>query len=277
MKLNNQQITLIEQAISEDLGSGDITASLLDDSITASAKLLVKEQAVLCGTAWFDHVFKHIDSSVVLNWRYKDGDKLDSHQIVCEISGNAKAILTAERTALNFLQTLSGTATITSDMAEVLQGTSCRLLDTRKTLPGYRLAQKYAVRCGGGFNHRIGLYDAYLIKENHIRSSGGITAVIEKARKQNPDKTLEIEVESINELKEAIEAGADIVMLDNFSLVDIQQAVELNQNQVKLEISGNVEKSHLKQLAQTGVDYISSGALTKHIRAIDFSLLFDSV
>ena len=261
-------------ALAEDIGSGDISAMLIDQSRKLKMKLLVREDAVLCGCAWFDAAFTQCDSQIRIEWFSGDGDRVSADSILCRISGPARAMLSAERTALNFLQTLSGTATATSRYANRIQHTSCRILDTRKTIPHLRLAQKYAVKCGGGINHRIGLFDAYLIKENHLAASGGIKAAVDRGRELNPDRLLEVEVENLDQLQQAIDAKVDRVLLDNFSIEQMQQAVALNNNTTQLEASGNITEQTLVEIAETGVDFISIGALTKHLRAIDFSLRF---
>ena len=264
---------IVNLALQEDIGDGDITSLLIADNLQAKAHILCREEAVLCGIAWVEEAYRNIDSRVQIQWNFKDGDSLKKDAQVAEIVGNARAILTGERTALNFLQTLSGTATITKQYTERLKGTSVILLDTRKTLPGMRNAQKYAVRVAGGSNHRKGLYDAYLVKENHIQSCGNISNAIATARKIDPNKVLEVEVQNLEQLSEAISAKPDIIMLDNFKLQDIRKAVTINPGNAKLEVSGNINQESLVNVAKTGVDYISVGALTKHCRAIDFSLL----
>ena len=264
---------IVSLALQEDVGDGDITSLLIADNLQAKAHILCREEAILCGIAWVEETYRNIDSRLQIQWNFKDGDSLKKDAQVAEIIGNARAILTGERTALNFLQTLSGTATITKQYTERLKGTSVILLDTRKTLPGMRNAQKYAVRVAGGSNHRKGLYDAYLVKENHIQSCGNISNAISTARKINPNKVLEVEVQNLEQLSEAISAKPDIIMLDNFKLQDIRKAVTINPGNAKLEVSGNINQESLVNVAKTGVDYISVGALTKHCRAIDFSLL----
>ena len=264
---------IVNLALQEDIGDGDITSLLIADNLQAKAHILCREEAILCGIAWVEETYRNIDSRLQIQWNFKDGDSLKKDAQVAEIVGNARAILSGERTALNFLQTLSGTATITKQYTERLKGTSVILLDTRKTLPGMRNAQKYAVRVAGGSNHRKGLYDAYLIKENHIQSCGNISNAISTARKINPNKVLEVEVQNLEQLSEAISAKPDIIMLDNFKLQDIRKAVTINPGNAKLEVSGNINQESLVNVAKTGVDYISVGALTKHCRAIDFSLL----
>ena len=267
----------VEIALSEDLNGqhvdhGDITANLIPVTQSITADIITREDCVLAGAAWVTETFAQLDKNIQLNWYVKDGDELKVNQPIVRVSGNARRILTGERTALNFLQTLSGTATVVAKCMKELAGTNTQLLDTRKTLPGMRLAQKYAVTCGGGKNHRIGLYDSYLIKENHILACGSIQAAVIKAREHHANLPVEVEVENIQELHQAIEAKADIVMLDNFSLAMLKQAVIVNQEQCKLEVSGNITIESLKALSALGVDFISSGALTKHIQAIDLSL-----
>jgi len=267
----------VQSALAEDLGgavnaSNDITANLIDPTTQATATIITREPCIVAGIPWAQEAFRQIDSSVNILWHCEDGDALQPDDDVATITGSAQAILTAERTALNFLQTLSATATTTSTYAALLAGSDTKILDTRKTLPGLRLAQKYAVVCGGGHNHRVGLYDAYLIKEKHIFACGSIKQAVEKAQLTHPNKKVEVEVENIAELSQAIDAKADIVMLDNFTNEQIQQAVALNKNRCKLEVSGNITDERLGGLARLGVDFISSGALTKHIQAIDLSL-----
>ena len=263
---------LVALALEEDIGSGDITAGLVSADEKAIASVITRESGVLCGTQFVDAVFDAVDSSLEVAWLKVDGDKLKANDRLFTVSGAARSILTAERAALNFLQMLSGTASYSAKLAALVRGTSARLLDTRKTIPGFRLAQKYAVTCGGCHNHRIGLYDAFLIKENHIAACGGIREAIETARANAPGKPVEIEVESMDELSKALNARADRVMLDNFSLDDMRQAVALNNAQAELEASGNVTESTLRDIAETGVDFISIGALTKVIMPLDLSM-----
>ena len=268
--------TQVSQALAEDIGSGDLTAALIPEKNQSTAHLLCREPAVLCGRDWFDEVFQQLDNNIQIEWFYKDGDSIEADQRVCSIHGNARHILTGERTAMNFLQTLSGTATITAHYVSQLEDTSIKLLDTRKTIPGLREAQKYAVRCGGGHNHRHGLFDGILIKENHIMAAGSITSAIECARNNSPHTLkIEVEIETLEELREALDARADIMLLDNMSNEQLTQAVAMNNHQAKLEVSGNITDTRLKELSQTGIDYISTGAITKHVRAIDFSLRFE--
>ena len=267
---------MVSFAVWEDLGGktveeGDITANLIPAGQKITADVITREECVLAGSAWVTETFQQLDNTIELQWYAQDGDKLSAGQRIFQVKGPARALLTGERTALNFLQTLSATATLTAQCVAELIGTTTQLLDTRKTLPGLRMAQKYAVTCGGGINHRLGLFDAFLIKENHILACGSIAQAVSQARLQHPELPVEVEVESIDELTQGINAGADIIMLDNFSLDMIKQAVTLNQGKTKLEVSGNITRERLKELAATGVDYISSGALTKHVQAIDLS------
>jgi nicotinate-nucleotide pyrophosphorylase (carboxylating) len=265
---------MVKTALEEDIGSGDITAQLISESTFAQARIITREPMILCGAAWVNEVFKQIDPQVEILWHYQDGQFIKANDVIFELKGSARSLLTGERTALNFLQMLSGTATTVHSYVEKIRHTSCKLLDTRKTIPGFRLAQKYAVTCGGGHNHRIGLYDAFLIKENHIAAAGSITDAIKKAREIGKAKPVEVEVENLAQLQEAIQSKADIVMLDNFDLAQMQQAVEHNQGRVKLEVSGNVTLSNIAKIAETGVNFISVGSLTKHIQAIDLSMRF---
>jgi len=264
----------IKLALAEDVGSGDISAMLIDESEQLNMQLLVREDAVLCGTAWFEEAFKQCDKSIQIDWTAGDGDRVVADSVLCKISGPARAMLTAERTALNFLQTLSGTATTTGYYVDRIRHTSCRILDTRKTIPHLRRAQKYAVQCGGGMNHRIGLFDAYLIKENHLAASGSIQATVQRGRELRPECLLEVEVENLDQLQQAIEVKVDRALLDNFTIEQMKQAVEINEGRIQLEASGNITDKNLLQIAETGVDFISIGALTKHLRAIDFSVRF---
>ncbi|MFZ1642259.1 MAG: carboxylating nicotinate-nucleotide diphosphorylase [Candidatus Contendobacter sp.] len=261
-------------ALAEDVGGGDLTAALIPESAQAEATVVSREDAVLCGTAWFDAVFRQLDPRIHIEWRATDGDRVEPDQWLCTLRGPARAMLTGERTALNFLQALSGTATLARRYADAVAGTGATILDTRKTLPGLRLAQKYAVRCGGCQNHRIGLFDAVLIKENHIMAAGSITNAIATARRLHPGVTVEVEVENLAELEEALAARPDIVMLDNFDLATMAEAVSITNRQVKLEASGNVNFDTVRNIAETGVDYISIGGLTKDVRAVDLSMRF---
>ncbi len=262
------------QALHEDLGDGDLTANLLPEDLQSKARLITREDAVLCGTYWFDSVFKQLDKNIKIQWHVKDGDDISENQELCTLEGPARALLTGERTAMNFIQTLSGTATITREYAKALEGTTTKLLDTRKTIPGLREAQKYAVRSGGGYNHRLGLFDGILLKENHIAASGSIGKAVSTAKKRYPETPVEVEVETLGELKEAIGASADIIMLDNFSLTDMREAVVITDGRARLEASGGFDMKTLRETAETGVDYISVGALTKHVRALDLSMRF---
>ncbi|RAU16681.1 carboxylating nicotinate-nucleotide diphosphorylase [Nitrincola tibetensis] len=264
----------VSDALREDIGSGDITAELIPAGDQALARIITREDMVVCGVAWVNEVFRQVDEALQVEWQVNDGDQVAAGSTLFEVKGSARALLTAERTALNFLQTLSGTATLSHSYAKRVEGTDVTLLDTRKTLPGLRLAQKYAVACGGCANHRIGLYDAFLIKENHIHACGGVTQAIQTARLNHPGKPVEVEVETFAQLTEALSAQADIIMLDNFSVDDMKKAVQLTSGRAKLEASGNITDDTLLQFAQTGVDYISIGALTKHCRAIDLSMRF---
>ncbi|AQP36876.1 MULTISPECIES: carboxylating nicotinate-nucleotide diphosphorylase [Vibrio] len=269
----------VSDALREDLGgsldaTADITANLIPADARNSATLITREHGVFCGQAWAEEVFKQLGGEVKIDWHVQDGDQVKPNQILCTLEGPARALLTGERNAMNFIQTLSGCASITAQYAKQLEGTECRLLDTRKTIPGLRSALKYAVACGGGFNHRIGVFDAYLIKENHIIACGGITQAISTAKQLNPGKPVEVETESLQELEEAIQAGADIIMLDNFSIEMMREAVAINAGRAALENSGNVTLETIGDYARTGVDYISVGALTKHIKALDLSMRF---
>ncbi|GEA23539.1 carboxylating nicotinate-nucleotide diphosphorylase [Vibrio harveyi] len=269
----------VADTLKEDLGGTldadkDITASLIPADAINAATIITRQHGVFCGQAWADEVFKQLGGKVAIEWHVKDGDKVEPNQTLCTLTGPARDLLTGERNAMNFIQTLSGCATITAEYAERIAHTECRLLDTRKTIPGLRSALKYAVACGGGFNHRIGVFDAYLIKENHIIACGGITQAITTAKSLNPGKPVEVETESLDELKEAIEAGADIIMLDNFTTDMMREAVTINAGRAALENSGNVTLETIAEYAETGVDYISVGALTKHLKAMDLSMRF---
>ncbi|MFM5697798.1 carboxylating nicotinate-nucleotide diphosphorylase [Aeromonas veronii] len=275
----------VRAALLEDLGdalttldqpdaSADITAQLIPADRMASARVITREAGVFCGQPWVDEVFVQLGGDVKVEWKVQDGEVLSPNQELFLLHGPARLLLTGERNALNFVQTLSGVATLTARYVAELEGTDCRLLDTRKTIPGLRTAQKYAVTCGGGKNHRIGLYDAYLIKENHILACGGIAEAINEARHLNPGKPVEVEVETLAELEQALAAHADIVMLDNFDVTMMREAVAINQGRAKLEVSGNVTLDTLAEFAATGVDFISVGALTKHVRALDLSMRF---
>jgi nicotinate-nucleotide pyrophosphorylase (carboxylating) len=262
----------VQTALREDLGSGDITAQLIAAERTASARIITREAATICGTAWVDEVFRQLNPQVSVNWLVQDGQRVTADQTLFTLQGPARALLSGERSALNFLQTLSAVATHSQHYADLVAGTQVKLLDTRKTLPGLRLAQKYAVTCGGCHNHRIGLYDAFLIKENHIAACGGIAQAIQAAQQIAPGKPVEVEVESLEELQQALDAGADIIMLDELSLEDMRTAVHLTAGRAKLEASGGINASTLRSVAETGVDYISLGTLTKDIKAVDLSM-----
>jgi nicotinate-nucleotide pyrophosphorylase (carboxylating) len=262
----------VRAALAEDIGPGDATAALLPIDLHMHAQLLCREHAVLAGRAWFEACFRELDPDIVVDWRFDDGDRMPAGSLVCSLKGQARALVAAERSALNFLQTLSGTATITARYRAAVAGSALRILDTRKTLPGLRHAQKYAVRCGGGSNHRLGLYDAILIKENHIAAAGGIDAAVRQARARFPELPLEVEVESLEELDQALACGVPRVLLDEFSLDDMREAVKRSAGRAELEVSGGVELEGLADIAATGVDFVSIGALTKHVRAVDFSL-----
>lgn len=263
---------MVKEALLEDIGSGDITAELINKDKEVRARVITREPGIICGLEFVREVFNQLDPSLKLELDVLDGDKVSKDQVLFKISGNARSILTGERTALNFLQSLSGTATQTALYVNALAGTKTQLLDTRKTLPLYRQAQKYAVRCGGGKNHRMGLFDAFLIKENHIMAKGSITEAIKEAQNLHATKTIEIEVERLDQLEEAIRAGAHMVMLDNFSLSNIKAAVMQNRGRVKLEVSGGVSLNNIRDIAATGVDYVSCGIITKDIHALDLSM-----
>ncbi|WP_435606096.1 carboxylating nicotinate-nucleotide diphosphorylase [Pseudomonas knackmussii] len=262
----------VRAALAEDVGSGDITAQLIPAERSASARVITREDATLAGCAWVDEVFRQLDPSVRVEWKARDGEQVSADQTLFTLQGPARALLTGERSALNFLQLLSGTATRARHYADLVEGTGVKLLDTRKTLPGLRLAQKYAITCGGCHNHRIGLYDAFLIKENHIAACGGIAAAIQEARRIAPGKPVEVEVEDLQEFDQALKAGADIIMLDELSLEDMRTAVRQSAGRAKLEASGGIDESTLRTIAETGVDYISLGTLTKDIKALDLSM-----
>lgn len=264
----------VARALAEDIGSGDITAALIPENAQADGSIICREAAVLCGTAWADEVIRQLDERIDLRWLKRDGADLARGETVAVFSGPARSLLTAERTMLNFLQTLSGTATLSRHYADRVAHTGVRLLDTRKTLPGLRTAQKYAVRIGGCHNHRMGLYDAFLIKENHIAACGSITEAVNRARELAPDRPVEVEVETLEQLREALDVSADTIMLDNFTLDMMRDAVAINEGQSKLEASGGISERTLVDVAETGVDYISVGALTKDCRAVDLSMRF---
>lgn len=262
----------VRAALAEDVGSGDITAQLIPADQSASARVITREPAVISGVAWVNEVFRQVDSSVRVHWLVADGQRVQANDVLFELEGKARALLSGERAALNFLQTLSAVATRCQYFADMVAGTAVKLLDTRKTLPGLRVAQKYAVTCGGCHNHRMGLYDAFLIKENHITACGGVAATVQAAHRIAPGKPVEVEVENLDELRQALAAGADIIMLDELSLEDMRTAVEINASQAKLEASGGVNEQTIRAIAETGVDYISLGTLTKDIKAVDLSM-----
>lgn len=264
----------VTEALKEDIGTGDLTATLIPDKLTASATIITRQDAILCGTAWVNEVFLQLDSNIQINWLADDGDQISPDQTLCQLEGNASTLLTGERTALNFLQTLSGTATLAKKYSDAVAGTNTTILDTRKTIPGLRTAQKYAVRCGGCSNHRIGLYDGILIKENHIAAAGSIQSAIESARKHHPGITVEVEVENSRELQQALDARADILLLDNFSIKGLSDAVNTTAGKARLEASGGINLENVRSIAETGVDYISVGDLTKNIAAVDLSMRF---
>ncbi len=273
----------VSKALEEDIGpsfingasDGDVTASAYSFEHVAVAKVICREQAILCGQEWFVESFKQIDPNIEIAWLLQDGSSIEENATVCTIKGPAQAILTGERTALNFLQTLSATATQTNTYVEHISGTGAKILDTRKTIPGLRYAQKYAVTCGGGNNHRMGLYDAILIKENHIVTAGSVSKAVKLAKDKFPNLKLEVEVETHEQLEEAIQSQADIILLDNFSLSELESAVITNDARKKLEASGNINLDNIREIAKTGVDFISIGAITKHVKAIDYSMRFE--
>lgn len=264
----------VARALAEDIGSGDLTAALIPATAQAQATVISREHAVLCGSAWFTAVFQQLDPSISVTWQVQDGERIAPEQLLCTLRGAARPLLTGERSALNFLQLLSGTATVARRYADAVAGSGTTILDTRKTLPGLRLAQKYAVRCGGCQNHRIGLFDAVLIKENHIFAAGSIRNAIHQARHLHPQVKLEVEVENLHELEEALAAAPDIILLDNFSLEMLGKAVTISAGRAKLEASGNVNLETVRRIAESGVDYISIGSLTKDVRAVDLSMRF---
>jgi nicotinate-nucleotide pyrophosphorylase (carboxylating) len=270
----------VAAALAEDVGSGDLTAQLIPAAGNARATVITREDAVLCGTAWFDEVFRQVDPRVRVTWSARDGERVRADQQLCALEGPARSLLTGERTALNFLQMLSATATVTRKHVDAVAATKCRILDTRKTIPGLRVAQKYAVRCGGGTNHRIGLFDAILVKENHIAAAGSVANAVSAARRLDAKVLLEVEVESLAQLREALDAGVDRILLDNFSLDAMREAVQIARqhasSRTELEASGNMSLETLRAAADTGVDFISVGGLTKHVRAVDLSMRFAS-
>lgn len=264
----------VSQDLADDRGAGDISADLISANQTSRAQIITRETAIICGILWVDEVFHQVDPRVQLDWQVEEGEFVQPNQVLVYLEGPTRALLTGERAALNWLQTLSGTATVVHAYAQALRDTKVKLLDTRKTIPGLRLAQKYAVCCGGGQNHRMGLYDAYLIKENHIMACGSITQAVAQARINHPGKKIEVEVENLEELEEALNAKAEMIMLDNFSLEDMIEAAKIAHSSASLEVSGNVTLESIAAIAGTGVNYISVGALTKHLRAVDLSMRF---
>jgi len=265
----------VRKALIEDVGDGDLTAKLIPEEARSEARVICRESAIICGRAWFDQVFALLDESIRIEWQVNDGDHVAPNQLLCVLTGPSRALLTGERSALNFLQTLSGTATLASRYAEAVVGTGVKVLDTRKTIPGLRKAQKYAVSCGGCHNHRIGLYDGVLIKENHIAAAGSIGEAVAQARHHAPAGIpVEVEVEDLGEVREALAAGADILLLDNMPPATLREAVELTHGQAKLEASGGISLENIREIAETGVDFISIGELTKHLRAVDLSMRF---
>lgn len=267
----SKQVTL---ALAEDIGDGDVTAKLIPDDKLADARIICREPAILCGADWVSEVFNQLDTAIQIDWHCQDGDNIQSDQELCRLHGSARHLLSGERSALNFLQTLSATATQAHEYVMAVEGTGCRILDTRKTIPGLRLAQKYAVRCGGAYNHRIGLYDMVLIKENHISAAGSIQAAVDAAHSSSPDIPLEVEVENLQQLQQALDADVDRILLDNMDIPTLKQAVQMTNKRIPLEASGGVTQKTAREIAQTGVDYISIGSITKHIHAIDFSMRF---
>lgn len=271
----------VRAALTEDVGSGDLTASLIPESAMARAQIIAREPAILCGTAWVEETFSQLSDQIRLNWQTEDGTGIKADQLLCEIEGPSAAILTGERTALNFLQLLSATATATRAFVDKLRGTNTKVVDTRKTIPGIRAAQKYAVLTGGGMNHRFGLYDAILIKENHILATGGIAAAMQSARQQHPDVTLQVEAENLQEVEQALAGNPDLILLDNFETHLLSRAVNMTRehrrrggNPVELEASGNIDLNNVREIADTGVERVSIGGLTKHVHAVDLSLRF---
>ena len=278
--INQADITqLVQLCLAEDLDHqnpefGDITASLIPEDCISTAKIISREPAVFCGVEWGNEVFRQLGGEVKLDWHVKDGERMVENECICTLTGPSRTLLTGERTLLNIAQTMSAVTTTTRSYVDAIEGTGVRLLDTRKTLPGMRNAEKYAVTCGGGFNHRFGLYDAFLIKENHIAAAGSIAAAVRQARDSFPSKPVEVEVENLDELRQALAAGTDRIMLDNFSTELMKEAVRINNGKAELEASGNVNLETVRSIAETGVDFISVGALTKHVHAVDFSMRF---
>lgn len=265
----------VSRALAEDIGDGDLTAALVPAEARAHGRVISREDAVLCGRAWFEEAFRQVDDRIAIHWEANDGDPVRGDQLLCRLEGPARSLLTGERTALNFLQTLSGTATLTRRYVEAVKGTHATIRDTRKTVPGLRNAQKYAVRCGGAHNLRMGLFDGILIKENHIMAAGSITAAMQAARVSSAQVPVEVEVETLEQLQEALKAGADMLLLDNFDLAGMREAVAVTAGRAKLEASGGIDLKALRQVAETGVDYISVGSITKHVQAVDLSMRFE--
>ena len=268
----------VAAALAEDVGAGDLTASLIDEDAVVGAQIIARESLVLCGEAWVDETYRQLDENVIIDWYIGDGGCAEANDVICKLVGPARALLTGERTALNFLQTLSSTATTTAQYVAAIHGTGAQVLDTRKTIPGLRLAQKYAVTCGGGMNHRFGLFDAILIKENHIKTAGSISAAMQRANDAGDDILIEVEVENHAEMLEALDAGATRILLDNFSVHELRNAVATNASygivSAELEASGNISLDTIRAVAETGVNYVSTGAITKNVRAVDLSMLF---
>jgi len=268
---NQLNIADIKHFLEEDVGTGDLTADIIPENTQAEAEVITREPMVLCGRSWFDAVFKQLDVNASINWQVAEGDSVSQDTILCKLKGSARSLLTGERTALNLLQTLSATATVAKQYAQAVSGTGCKVLDTRKTLPGLRNAQKYAIACGGCYNHRVGLYDGVLIKENHIIAAGSIAKAVQAAREKS-SVPVEVEVESLQEFEQAVAAKPDRIMLDNFTLEDMRTAVSQNAGAIELEASGNIDLKNIRSIAETGVDYISIGALTKNVSAVDLSM-----
>jgi len=266
----------VHSALAEDIGTEDVTCKLIPKTNTSHATVIAREAAIICGIEWFNETFNQLDSKILIDWQVKDGDKVKADQLICKLFGPARALLSGERTALNFLQTLSGTATIANQYANAIAATNTKVLDTRKTIPGLRLAQKYAVSCGGCKNHRIGLYDAILIKENHILAAGSIKNAVESSRSNYPELNIEVEVENLNELQQALDVKVERVLLDNFDIDTLKKAVQITNKTSELEASGNVTLENIRSIADTGVDYISTGAITKDIKALDLSMRFSA-
>ena len=275
MKIPENIAAQVKLSLAEDIGTGDLTADLIPVENLSTATVICRDKAILSGIAWFNEVFRQIDSKIEIHWNFKDADEVAANEVICTLSGSARSLLSGERTALNFLQTLSATATQTRQFVDKIKGTNARILDTRKTIPNLREAQKYAVLCGGGKNHRIGLYDMILIKENHIMAAGSITQAVAQARKLHPNIKVEVETETLEEFREASNAGADIIMLDDFDLSTMREAVKANAGKIKLEASGGVNLETVRGIAETGVDFISVGQITKDIAAVDLSMRFD--